>query len=79
MKLAWFILRLSWLLTSAAFCRWHDAGTYDVKTKTGGPNGSIRFEEEYSHGSNAGLEIAIDLLGSHLHLNTPTIHVQITI
>ncbi|CAD5171515.1 unnamed protein product [Musa acuminata subsp. malaccensis] len=41
---------------------WHDAGTYDVKTKTGGPNGSIRFEEEYSHGSNAGLEIAIDLL-----------------
>ncbi|CAL9045355.1 probable L-ascorbate peroxidase 4, peroxisomal [Musa acuminata AAA Group] len=41
---------------------WHDAGTYDVKTKTGGPNGSIRFKEEYSHGSNAGLEIAIDLL-----------------
>nr|AIP90109.1 ascorbate peroxidase [Musa AB Group] len=41
---------------------WHDAGTYDVKTKTGGPNGSIRFEEEYSHGSNAGLQIAIDLL-----------------
>ncbi|KAJ8504637.1 hypothetical protein OPV22_005523 [Ensete ventricosum] len=41
---------------------WHDAGTYDVKTKTGGPNGSIRLEEEYSHGSNAGLKIAIDLL-----------------
>ncbi|URE07843.1 L-ascorbate peroxidase [Musa troglodytarum] len=41
---------------------WHDAGTYDAKTKTGGPNGSIRFEEEYSHGSNAGLKIAIDLL-----------------
>lgn len=41
---------------------WHDAGTYDVNTKTGGPNGSIRFEEEYSHGSNAGLKIAIDLL-----------------
>ncbi|XP_078173161.1 ascorbate peroxidase 3 [Carex rostrata] len=41
---------------------WHDAGTYDVNTKTGGPNGSIRFEEEYSHGSNAGLQIAIDLL-----------------
>lgn len=41
---------------------WHDAGTYDVSTKTGGANGSIRFEEEYTHGSNAGLKIAIDLL-----------------
>lgn len=41
---------------------WHDAGTYDKTTKTGGPNGSIRFEEEYRHGSNAGLKIAIDLL-----------------
>ncbi len=39
---------------------WHDAGTYDVHTKTGGPNGSIRSEEEYSHGSNNGLKIAID-------------------
>ncbi|XAR59833.1 L-ascorbate peroxidase [Bertholletia excelsa] len=39
---------------------WHDAGTYDVNTKTGGPNGSIRNEEEYSHGSNNGLKIAID-------------------
>lgn len=41
---------------------WHDAGTYDLKTKTGGANGSIRYEEEYTHGSNAGLKIAIDLL-----------------
>eukprot|EP00262_Sarcandra_glabra_P007861 TRINITY_DN2091_c0_g1_i1.p1 TRINITY_DN2091_c0_g1~~TRINITY_DN2091_c0_g1_i1.p1 ORF type:complete len:287 (-),score=54.29 TRINITY_DN2091_c0_g1_i1:202-1062(-) len=40
---------------------WHDAGTYDVNTKTGGPNGSIRSEEEYKHGSNNGLKIAIDL------------------
>ncbi|KAH1122657.1 hypothetical protein J1N35_005817 [Gossypium stocksii] len=39
---------------------WHDAGTYDVSTKTGGPNGSIRNEEEYTHGSNNGLKIAID-------------------
>lgn len=39
---------------------WHDAGTYDVNTKTGGPNGSIRNEEEYSHGSNNGLKVAID-------------------
>ena len=42
---------------------WHDAGTYDVTTKTGGPNGSIRHEEEYLHGANAGLKIAIDLCG----------------
>ncbi|XP_050231051.1 L-ascorbate peroxidase 3 [Mercurialis annua] len=39
---------------------WHDAGTYDKHTKTGGPNGSIRNEEEYCHGSNSGLKIAID-------------------
>nr|ACU24524.1 unknown [Glycine max] len=39
---------------------WHDAGTYDAKTKTGGPNGSIRNEEEYSHGANNGLKKAID-------------------
>lgn len=39
---------------------WHDAGTYDVKTKTGGPNGSIRNEEEYAHGSNNGLKKAVD-------------------
>ncbi|CAI9764336.1 unnamed protein product [Fraxinus pennsylvanica] len=39
---------------------WHDAGTYDVNTKTGGPNGSIRNEEEYTHGANSGLKIALD-------------------
>ncbi|KAI5647839.1 hypothetical protein M9H77_33844 [Catharanthus roseus] len=39
---------------------WHDAGTYDVNTKTGGPNGSIRNEEEYSHGANNGLKIALE-------------------
>ncbi|KAI5071054.1 hypothetical protein GOP47_0013305 [Adiantum capillus-veneris] len=39
---------------------WHDAGTFDVKTKTGGANGSIRSEQEYSHGANAGLKTAID-------------------
>uniref|UniRef100_A0A5B6ZMW9 Putative L-ascorbate peroxidase 3, peroxisomal-like n=1 Tax=Davidia involucrata TaxID=16924 RepID=A0A5B6ZMW9_DAVIN len=40
---------------------WHDAGTYDAKTGTGGPNGSIRNKEEYNHSSNNGLKIAIDL------------------
>ncbi|KAE8672874.1 putative L-ascorbate peroxidase 3 [Hibiscus syriacus] len=39
---------------------WYDAGTYDVSTKTGGPNGSIRNEEEYTHGANNGLKIALD-------------------
>lgn len=40
---------------------WHDAGTYDVNTKTGGPNGSIRNEEELKHAANSGLKIAVDL------------------
>lgn len=40
---------------------WHDAGTYDVNTKTGGPNGSIRNEHELNHGANNGLKIAINL------------------
>ncbi|KAK3224351.1 hypothetical protein Dsin_011376 [Dipteronia sinensis] len=40
---------------------WHDAGTYDAKTKTGGPDGSIRLEKEYTHSANNGLKIAIDL------------------
>lgn len=39
---------------------WHDAGTYDAKTKTGGANGSIRNDEEFSHGCNNGLKKAID-------------------
>ncbi|PSS00461.1 L-ascorbate peroxidase 3, peroxisomal like [Actinidia chinensis var. chinensis] len=38
---------------------WHDAGTYDAKTKTGGPNGSIR--NELNHVANKGLNIAVDL------------------
>uniref|UniRef100_A0ACD5WS18 Uncharacterized protein n=1 Tax=Avena sativa TaxID=4498 RepID=A0ACD5WS18_AVESA len=41
---------------------WHDAGTYDKKTNTGGPNGSIRFPKELGHAANAGLKIAVDLL-----------------
>ncbi|CAF2133087.1 unnamed protein product [Brassica napus] len=40
---------------------WHDAGTYDAQSKTGGPNGSIRNEEEYTHGANTGLKIALEL------------------
>ncbi|KAI3922616.1 hypothetical protein MKX01_006305 [Papaver californicum] len=40
---------------------WHDAGTYDVKTKTGGPNGSIRHDSELKHGANTGLNLAIEM------------------
>ncbi|KAL8151742.1 hypothetical protein V2J09_021550 [Rumex salicifolius] len=40
---------------------WHDAGTYDAKDKTGGPNGSIRNNDELNHSANAGLKIAVDL------------------
>ncbi|CAN1276526.1 Probable L-ascorbate peroxidase 4, peroxisomal [Linum perenne] len=47
--------------------RWHDAGTYDKNTKTGGPNGSIRNDEELAHGANSGLKIALDFCGS-IHL-----------
>ncbi|KAF3440319.1 hypothetical protein FNV43_RR18603 [Rhamnella rubrinervis] len=39
---------------------WHDAGTYDAKTRTGGPNGSIRNPQELSHEANRGLKIAVD-------------------
>ncbi|VVB10100.1 unnamed protein product [Arabis nemorensis] len=38
---------------------WHDAGTYDAKKKTGGPNGSIRFKEELNRSENKGLENAV--------------------
>lgn len=40
---------------------WHDAGTYDAKTKTGGPNGSIRHGDELQHAANSGLKKAVDL------------------
>ncbi|MED6211907.1 L-ascorbate peroxidase 3 [Stylosanthes scabra] len=38
---------------------WHDAGTYDAKTRTGGPNGSIRNQQELNHEANRGLETAV--------------------
>ncbi|KAF8011430.1 hypothetical protein BT93_J1903 [Corymbia citriodora subsp. variegata] len=40
---------------------WHEAGTYDATTKTGGPNGSIRNEAELNHSNNKGLKFAVDL------------------
>ncbi|KAK3276223.1 hypothetical protein CYMTET_15690 [Cymbomonas tetramitiformis] len=41
---------------------WHDAGTYNKWDLSGGPHASIRFDPEASHGANAGLQIARDLL-----------------
>lgn len=52
-----------WLIWNGVLWRWHDAGTYDAQSKTGGPNGSIRNEEEYTHGANSGLKIALELCG----------------
>lgn len=59
---------IDFMLTCLVCERWHDAGTYDAETKTGGPNGSIRNEAEYSHGANSGLKIALDLCGSFFFL-----------
>lgn len=41
---------------------WHDAGTYDKETGTGGPNASIRFAPENGHGANAGLTKCMEML-----------------
>ncbi|KAJ6895276.1 cytosolic ascorbate peroxidase [Populus alba x Populus x berolinensis] len=41
---------------------WHSAGTFDVKTKTGGPFGTMRYSAELAHGANSGLDIAVRLL-----------------
>ncbi|KAL8480572.1 hypothetical protein ACS0TY_027205 [Phlomoides rotata] len=41
---------------------WHSAGTFDWKTKTGGPFGTIRNSTELSHEANNGLDIAVRLL-----------------
>jgi len=42
---------------------WHDAGTYDSKTNTGGPRAAMRFDDgESKHDANNGLEIARKLL-----------------
>ncbi|KAK7261403.1 hypothetical protein RIF29_27712 [Crotalaria pallida] len=51
-KCAPLILRLAW----------HSAGTFDSKTRTGGPFGTMRFAAEQGHGANNGLEIAVRLL-----------------
>ncbi|CAN1249418.1 L-ascorbate peroxidase, cytosolic [Linum perenne] len=42
---------------------WHSAGTFDVKSKTGGPYGTMRYSAELAHAANNGLDIAIRLAG----------------
>ncbi|PON62363.1 Ascorbate peroxidase [Parasponia andersonii] len=41
---------------------WHSAGTFDVKTRTGGPFGTIKNPVELAHAANNGLDIAVRLL-----------------
>lgn len=41
---------------------WHDAGTYDAVSKTGGAIAAIRFKPVMSHGANNGLPIALSFL-----------------
>lgn len=54
------LIRSDWLLW--LWFRWHSAGTFDVKTKTGGPFGTMRYSAELAHGANNGLDIAVRLL-----------------
>lgn len=55
------VYRFAWYCVFFMF-RWHSAGTFDHKTKTGGPFGTIRFSSELAHGANNGLDIAVRLL-----------------
>lgn len=56
-----FLVFLFWF--GVPLCRrWHSAGTFDVKTKTGGPFGTIRHPAELAHEANRGLDIAVRLL-----------------
>uniref|UniRef100_A0A2P2LNY0 L-ascorbate peroxidase cytosolic-like n=1 Tax=Rhizophora mucronata TaxID=61149 RepID=A0A2P2LNY0_RHIMU len=41
---------------------WHSAGTFDVKSKTGGPFGTMKNPSELAHEANNGLDIAVRLL-----------------
>lgn len=60
-------LLIPYLISSRSSDRFHDAGTYDARTKTGGPNGSIRNLEELNHVANTGLAIAVDFCGNYTH------------
>ncbi|CAA2958966.1 L-ascorbate peroxidase, cytosolic, partial [Olea europaea subsp. europaea] len=38
--------------------RWHCNGTFDVRNRTGGCFGTMRFHTELAHGANNGIDIA---------------------
>ncbi|XP_077244732.1 ascorbate peroxidase 4 isoform X2 [Tasmannia lanceolata] len=50
------------LIPSILMLALNDATTYDKATKSGGPNGSIRFSSEISRPENSGLSAALSLL-----------------
>lgn len=71
--------------------RWHSAGTYDVKTKTGGPFGTMKNKVELGHAANNGLDIAVRLLepikeqfpiisyGDFYQVSIPSVHIAISL
>lgn len=44
------------------YTAWHDAGTYNKDTGSGGATGTIRFTKEMTAPPNAGLDLAIKLI-----------------
>lgn len=50
------------LLITSVCTAWHDAGTYNKNTGTGGATGTIRFTKEMTAPPNAGLDLATKLL-----------------
>ncbi|KAI3757567.1 hypothetical protein L6452_05108 [Arctium lappa] len=57
-KLRGFIADKKWAPLMLCLA-WHSAGTYDVKTKTGGPFVTMRHKVELGHAANNGLGIAL--------------------
>ncbi|KAI3760439.1 hypothetical protein L1987_50834 [Smallanthus sonchifolius] len=50
------------VLMSKLISRFHCAATFDVKTATGGPFGTMRHKAEQNHGANVGLDVAVEML-----------------
>ncbi|KAK9082103.1 hypothetical protein Syun_031584 [Stephania yunnanensis] len=48
--------------TEAMIYRWHSAGTFDMKMKTGGLFGTMRHASEQAHGANKGWKSFVRLL-----------------
>jgi L-ascorbate peroxidase len=53
---------------------WHDAGTYDVVSKTGGPRAAMRHAEgESKHASNTGYVRITITLGTNVYIFRPAL------